>query len=349
MKSAFGELTEEKEYTFQEVAQNWLKNVMVMTKESTYAKYSVLLRIHLLPELGELKVNEIRPAILERYLNKKWREGRLDGTGPLSPSTVRLLACILQSILRFAKQMGYTELVYGSISKPKLVQNEMELFTTEEQRTLEEYIYWKKELGTYGIYICLYTGLRLGEICALTWGDVYLEHGYLKVRKTLQRIQVAELPKSPDAPRTKILVDIPKSKTSLRDIPLTPSLQRMLSGIRRSSSAASYVLTGETGRYMDPRTYQKRFRRYLIECGLKPRNFHTLRHQFASNCIALGVDVKSLSEILGHSNVNITLNRYVHSSMELKRTQLNKLDPAGNQTEEWTQPTSGWFSNGVPF
>lgn len=342
MKGTSQKFIANKEYTFREAAQSWLKNIMVMTKESTYAKYTVLVRIHLLPELGELKLKEINTTLLEQYLYKKWREGRLDGKGSLAPSTVRLLACILQSILQFARQMGYTDTVYGFLSKPKLVINEMELFTTEEQRCLEEYIFWKQDLGAYGIYICLYTGLRLGELCALTWGDIYLEHSYLKVRRTLQRIQVVEPPKDPAAAKTKILIDIPKSKSSLRDIPLTPSLQRLLYKIR-CSSPGCYVLTGEVGRYMDPRTYQKRFHRYLKECGLKSRNFHTLRHQFASNCIAIGVDAKSLSEILGHSNVNITLNRYVHSSMELKRTQLNKLDPAANQV------TAGWYFSGNQF
>ncbi len=330
MKTNFKKLEESKEYTFEEAAKNWLQNMMVITKESTYSKYSILVKIHLLPDLRQYKLKDLNSVMLEQYLYKKWKEGRLDGKGSLAPSTVRLLACILQSILRFAKQIGYIDTTYGTISKPKLILNEMELFTSEEQKCLEEYIFCKQDLGAYGIYICLYTGLRLGEICALTWGDIYLENRYLKVRRTLQRIQVADPSKDPYGAKTKILIDIPKSKSSLRDIPLTLSMQRLLYTIRLSNPAC-YVLTGEAEHYMDPRTYQKRFHRYLKECGLKSRNFHTLRHQFASNCIAIGVDVKSLSEILGHSNVNITLNRYVHSNMELKRIQLNKLDPAAIQ------------------
>ena len=129
MKTNFKKLEESKEYTFEEAAKNWLQNMMVITKESTYSKYSILVKIHLLPDLRQYKLKDLNSVMLEQYLYKKWKEGRLDGKGSLAPSTVRLLACILQSILRFAKQIGYIDTTYGTISKPKLILNEMELNT----------------------------------------------------------------------------------------------------------------------------------------------------------------------------------------------------------------------------
>lgn len=327
MKNARNEMEESKEFTLNEVVEYWFENIKVLTKESTYSKYYMLVYSHILPELGELKMTQLKPVLLERYVSKKWQNGRIDGKGALSANTVRLLTCILQSILQYAKQLGYTELSYTSISKPKISQKSMELFTKEEQKCLEDYIFKKSDLAAYGIYICLYTGLRLGEICALTWNDIYLEGGYLKVSKNLQRIQIADYKSKSEKnnQKTKILIDIPKSQSSIRDVPLTPSLNKLLKNLKISCTGSFYVLTGTT-HYMDPRTYQKKFKKYLKECNLKARNFHILRHQFASNCVIKGVDIKSLSEILGHSNVNITLNRYVHTTMELKKAQINKLE-----------------------
>ena len=173
-----------------------------------------------------------------------------------------------------------------------------------------------------GILLCLYTGIRLGEVCALKWSDFDFQENFLKVRRTIQRIQNPE----PEPPKTKVIIDSPKSVKSIRDIPLPNNLSKDLRRYAQMSSGNGFFLTGSPYYYIEPRTYQSRYKMYLQKGRIPYRNFHALRHTFATKCIELGVDIKSLSEILGHSSVTITLNRYVHSSMDLKQQQINKLE-----------------------
>lgn len=318
-----------KKYTLKTATQEWLKAIKMVTKESTYSKYCTVSQLHIIPNLGEILLSHITQPLLEQYVYDKYLYGRVDGKGALSANTVRLITYILESVLQYAKQMGYTNIVYAPISKPRLSQKNMQLFTIEEQKKLEQFVLTRKDFSAYGVYICLYTGMRLGELCALTWENVHLEERYIRVMQTLQRIQVVDRREENQNKRTKIIIDVPKSQSSIRDIPLINTLANLLERIKGKEEKA-YVLTGKSTHFMDPRNYQKRFKHMLKACDLQPRNFHTLRHQFASNCIAQGIDAKSLSEILGHSSVNITLNRYVHTSMELKQLQINKL-------EEWAK------------
>lgn len=318
-----------RKYTLKTATQEWLKAIKMVTKESTYVKYCTIAQLHIIPNLGELLLSHITQPLLEQHVYNKYLYGRIDGKGALSANTVRLITYILESVLEYAKQMGYTNIVYAPISKPRLSQTSMKLFTIEEQKKLEQFVLSRKDFSAYGVYICLYTGMRLGELCALTWENVHLEEHYIRVMQTLQRIQVVDKSGDCQQKKTKIIIDVPKSRASIRDIPLTNTLVNLLEKIK-SKEEKSYVLTGKSTQFMEPRNYQKRFKHMLKVCNLQPRNFHTLRHQFASNCVAQGIDAKSLSEILGHSSVNITLNRYVHTSMELKQLQINKL-------EEWAK------------
>ena len=168
-----------------------------------------------------------------------------------------------------------------------------------------------------GIYLCLFTGIRVGELCALTWDDISLENNMIHIHRTMQRIQ------TPDSERkTAILIAKPKSQCSIRDIPIAGALREKLV---QQAVKEGYVLTGNKTNYIEPRTMQNRFKAIVERCGIQDVHFHTLRHTFATRCIEVGFDVKSLSEILGHANVSITLNRYVHPSMELKQKNMDKL------------------------
>ena len=167
--------------------------------------------------------------------------------------------------------------------------------------------------------ICLYTGLRVGEICALKWGDVNFEEKTIYVHQTMQRLQCMESGER----KTQILISNPKSDSSVRWIPIPDSLFNLICQYKFPENA--YFLTGTSKQYIEPRNMQNKFKKAIKECNIENANFHALRHTFATRCIELGFDIKSLSEILGHSNVNITLNRYVHPSMELKQQNMNKL------------------------
>lgn len=185
------------------------------------------------------------------------------------------------------------------------------MLSAEQQERLKSYISANQNHTTMGVALSLYTGIRIGELCALQWGDINFEKRSLTVRKTIQRIQCRDSNR-----RTKLMITAPKSSSSVRDIPIPECLFDMLWQFRAHRD--SYVLSGKN-KPVEPRTMQYRFAKLLNNADLPSVHFHSLRHAFASGCIALGFDVKTLSEILGHSSIELTLNRYVHSSMERKR------------------------------
>lgn len=199
----------------------------------------------------------------------------------------------------------------------------MRVLSRSEQKILIDYLLTDLNSCKFGILFTLYTGLRIGEICALKWENINLNDGLVYINATMLRIKNIEA--DPEA-KTKIIINDPKSFSSSRIIPLSDYIINLCHKFQCNNE--SYVLTG-THKYLEPRTLQNRFNKYCKECNLVGVHFHTLRHTFATRCVEVGFEIKSLSEILGHSNIQITLQRYVHSSLELKReniSKLNKLD-----------------------
>lgn len=170
-----------------------------------------------------------------------------------------------------------------------------------------------------GIMLSLFTGLRLGEVCALKWSNIDLENSILYITTTMQRVQNLSI----EGPKTKVYVSEPKSACSIREIPIPDMLLRLLANF--SNNGSCYFLTGSSEKFIEPRNLQYHFKTVLKKALIFDMNFHALRHTFATRCIEVGVDIKTLSEILGHANVNITLNRYVHPSLEEKRLNMEKL------------------------
>jgi integrase len=205
---------------------------------------------------------------------------------------------------------------------PKERPSKMRVLSDDEQAILEKFLCTDMDESKLGIFVCLYTGIRIGEVCSMLWSDFSLEKGVLNVSRTMQRIQNLETESSE---KTKVVTTDPKSDFSVRTIPLPDCLLEKLKQFNPALQG-TYLLTGEAGRFIEPRTYQYRFKSYLLKCGITDANFHALRHTFSTRCVALGFDLKSLSEILGHANVNITLNRYVHPTLEMKRSNMNKLE-----------------------
>lgn len=176
------------------------------------------------------------------------------------------------------------------------------------------------DLVKLGVLLSLYTGIRLGEVCALKWENLNIADGILSVRETMQRIKDTS---NHSVTKTKIIITEPKSKSSVRDIPLPPFVTEIAKGFQGSGN--TFILTGERTRFIEPRTMQNRFKSIVKEINIDDANYHALRHTFATRCIEVDFEIKTLSEILGHSNVNITLNRYVHSSLDLKKANMGKL------------------------
>lgn len=304
--------------TFAETAAQWLSAAALKVKPSTYAGYTASLGLHILPALGDCKMRRLTSADISCFAGEKLERGRADGNGGLAPKTVRDMLSVVKAVIDFAR--GENILSRGiAITYPKLPQRTTRVLSRREQSSLETVLNGgNADIHKLGILLCLYTGIRVGEVCALRWRDISVDFDTLSVRQTLQRVK-----NTGDGGKTKILIDAPKSPGSVRDIPIPKSLSPRL---RELSRGDGYFLGTALSEFTEPRTMQNHFIRSVRAAGIAGANFHALRHTFATRCVEAGVDVKSLSEMLGHASVNITLNRYVHSSFEQKRKGMNKLE-----------------------
>lgn len=306
---------------YKELLDMWLNNNRVRLKQATLTKYQNIITTHIIPELGDVKLSHLNAANINSFLANKLENGRLDRTGGLAPSYVRSIMLVITASIKFATNEQLMEPLKSPIYKPSIEKKEYLILTRDEQKKLEQYIRYEPDNTKLGILLSLYAGLRIGEVCALTWDDIDLKNKIIYVRHTVARIKT-EI--STETVSTKLIIDAPKTKASMREIPITANLHGILLS-QFKVSVSPYVIS-DTNNFVNPRTFEYRYHRVLKECGVSSVNFHILRHTFASRCVEAGVDVKSLSEILGHGNVSITLNTYVHSSMEQKREQLEKLD-----------------------
>lgn len=303
---------------FSDVSSEWLICQKPQIKESSYVKYANMVNAYLNPAFASRKIEEISRDDVSGFCIALVNNGGQRNSG-LSPKTINDALSVLRSIFRYAEEEKGLNVSNISGISVKLPYRPMNILSISEQKNLEEYL--RKELTpcNLGILLCMYTGLRIGEICALTWKDISSTEPVLYVNKTMQRIQHMG-----DArPKTRVMISTPKSSRSVRAIPLPSEIYQLLQEQRKDSEA--YVLTGTGSRYMEPRSLENRFKKALDHARIKHMGFHALRHTFATRCVELGFDIKSLSEILGHSSVNITLNKYVHPSMDLKRKNMNML------------------------
>ena len=218
--------------------------------------------------------------------------------------------------------MPDVEIIY-----PKSAKKEMRVLSRSEQERLIGELTVDMDEYKFGILLALITGLRIGELCALRWENVSFEGGFIQVKSTMQRLRNTENATLNDY-STKVIISDPKSEGSARMIPMTDNARLLCKRFYRGGPSA-FVLTGDAERFCEPRKMQYHFARLMREIGLADVNFHALRHTFATRCVEVGFEIKSLSEILGHSSPKITLERYVHSSLELKRDNMSRLNAVG--------------------
>lgn len=313
-------VNEAKSVSFNEVLTLWLLSVQRNVKEATYARYFHLVETHIRPKLGVYAVDLITPSVIECYINELLTHGRLDGKGGLSPKTATEILTIIKTVIDHAQYLGYGVSMTPTKINIKKKENHIRVLSASEQQQLERVLLTNIDTVKFGVLLSLYTGIRLGELCALRWNCVDLKLGIIKVQQTMQRIQNTD---PTEERRTKIIFTDPKTQTSSRTIPLPAAVLLIANSFQASPN--SFVLTGSPERYIEPRTMQNHFKRIIRESGIPNVNYHALRHTFATRCVEVGFEIKTLSEILGHATVNITLNRYVHSSFELKRQNMNKL------------------------
>lgn len=303
---------------FSTVALAWLESVQSCTKESTRNKYRNMLTNYILPTYKNQTLDKITYEFIETHCNFLLVSGGKKECG-LSTKTVTDVLSVIRNVLKFAIRKGMYVPCDGSDIRIKLTTKTMRILSKTEQETLCKYIFAHPEPCNIGILVCLFTGLRVGEICALRWEDVSFTDQTIYVHHTLQRVQN----QTGNEAKTRIILTTPKSSCSIRIIPIPDELSEVLATHNKSS--IGYLLTNNGCKFVEPRTMQNRFKRIQKVCGIETANFHALRHTFATRCIELGFDVKSLSEILGHASVNITMNRYVHPTYELKKENMQKL------------------------
>ena len=298
---------------FASAAYAWEQHIGPQIKESSRVKYYTIVHNHLLPALGDVRLADLNHQRIEAMSQDLLRR--------LAPRTVSDILSVLRSILRFTKMNGTDVPCDGSTVRIRRTPGEIRVLSPGEQNALCRYLFADLTPRNAGILLTLMTGLRVGEICALKWDDIVLEERMLYVRRTMQRLQNL----SPEGPRTHVVETSPKTPTSARAIPLPEDLVRVLLSL--PGKREGYFLTGETDRYVEPRKLQYHFSRVAQQCGIDHANYHALRHTFATRCVELGFDVKSLSELLGHAAVSMTLDRYVHPTMEHKRAHMQRLSP----------------------
>lgn len=306
------------EMTFAILLQKWQEFNKIRLKRGTKTRYENLINRQINPELGTLRLSDITASTINDFLNNKFINGRLDGSGALSSNYVRSISVVINSALKYAVSEGLIQPFNTKLNKPNISKSELSILSIEEQKKLEQYI--KKELTPtgIGIMISLYTGLRIGEVCALCWNDIDFKSKIIYVRRTISRVKSTKK----DC-KTELILDEPKTVSSKRIVPIPSNLFSLL--VNFYNHRTSVYVVSSSDNFVSPRTYDSRFHRVIRNCNLDDFNYHSLRHTFATRCIESGVDVKSLSEILGHANVSITLNTYVHSSIEMKKNQLEKL------------------------
>lgn len=304
---------------YSDILDGWLRASKLKTKESTHARYSQLVRTHIKPHLGRYQLSRISTSKIEGFLEYLLSKGRLDGTGGLSPKTVTDILAIIKNTMEYARCQNMAVICNLAKLSVKGKEKEMRVLTPEEQDALAAVLVHNMDRYKFGVLLSLYTGIRIGELCALQWGDFETNLSTLTVRKTMQRVKNTDnLTNS----KTKIIITEPKSQCSVREIPLPPFMVEIAKSFQTNPDA--FVLSGTVSQYVEPRTMQNRFQTYVKQSGIASANYHALRHSFATRCVELSFDIKTLSTILGHASVNITLNRYVHSSMELKKANMSK-------------------------
>ena len=287
-----------------DAAMEWLAEIQQKKKLSTYVKYSLTYHNHIQKPFQDAKLTEITDFFVAERIST-----------PLSDSVCKSIYCVLNQILKFASRKYYIALTVLNKPASNTRISPVKVLSQKEQKKLIATLYHETDLYKVAVLLCLFTGLRLGEVCALKWTDIDFENKLLTINRTVQRLYT-------DGYRTKttLMEAAPKSEYSRREIPLSNAALGLLINFKHDKN---YVFG--RNRPVEPRTMQNHFKKILTEAELSDKNFHILRHTFSTNCIEGGADVKSLSEMLGHSDVQTTLNRYVHPTMEAKRRHVDSL------------------------
>lgn len=301
--------------TVEMVAEEWLSEIRQKRKYSTFVKYESIYTKHIQKYIRDMSLEQISAELFLDILKQEYNRGTMLSEG-LSDSTIRSIKSVFCQILRYGDRdiaLNSRNTLPNRSSNNVRFSNEISVFTANEQTRLISYLRQNTDSYKLGILVCLLTGIRLGEICALETNDIQLENKRIMIHRTVQRIKTTD-----GSNKTSLYITPPKTHHSRREIPICTTLETIL---KDHMEQKKYLVNGD--KPMEPRTYQYMFARFLKYISLEKKNFHSLRHTFATNCIDSGMDPKCLSEILGHSDVNTTLNKYVHPTLAMKQKQMD--------------------------
>lgn len=312
--------------TFSDACREWLLHIKPNIKDSTFAVYHYLVDRYINKHFSGKRIHEIDKEMADGFVNILLKENFKNSNQTLSVRTIGNILIVLKSIFAFIEMRFSIKNPTKNIKLPKQPKNNAAVLSQEEWDKLSSALIVAQESTAAAIAVAMYTGVRIGELCALKKADIDFAEKVIHIKRTVQRIK--NLDDDADA-KTKLIIGEPKSANASRKIPIPDILLRKLKTLCIGKSKDAFLWGTDEKNALEPRTLQYRFKAFLKKTGLRNINFHALRHTFATKCIEKHVDIKTLSEILGHANVKITLERYVHSSMEFKRSQINRLNDVG--------------------
>lgn len=298
--------------TIREIAAAWKEYKRPYVKQSTMAAYVLILENHILPTFGE--DNSLPEQSVQAFVLHKIESG-------LSTKSVKDILIVLKMVMKFGVKKEWMTYYEWDIKYPPSSENKvLDVLSVTNHRKILNHIQSHFTFMGLGIYISLSTGLRIGEICALKWSDINVTDGILTVNRTIERIYIIEGEKK----HTELVINTPKTKNSCREIPMNKELLGMLKPLKKVVNDDYYILTNDE-RPTEPRTYRNYYKRLMEKLDIPKLKYHTARHSFATRCIEVGCDYKTVSVLLGHSNISTTLNLYVHPNMEQKKRCIDKV------------------------
>lgn len=298
--------------TIREIAAAWKEYKRPYVKQSTMAAYVLILENHILPTFGE--DNSLPEQSVQAFVLHKIESG-------LSTKSVKDILIVLKMVMKFGVKKEWMTYYEWDIKYPPSSENKvLDVLSVTNHRKILNHIQSHFTFMGLGIYISLSTGLRIGEICALKWSDINVTDGILTVNRTIERIYIIEGEKK----HTELVINTPKTKNSCREIPMNKELLGMLKSLKKVVNDDYYILTNDE-RPTEPRTYRNYYKRLMEKLDIPKLKYHGLRHSFATRCIEVGCDYKTVSVLLGHSNISTTLNLYVHPNMEQKKRCIDKV------------------------
>ena len=298
--------------TIREIAEAWKEYKRPYVKQSTMAAYVLILENHVLPEFGDN--DSLHEHDVQAFVLKKIEHG-------LSAKSVKDILIVLKMVMKFGVKNEWMNHYEWDIKFPVNSQpKELEVLSVANHKKILDYVQHNFTFMSLGIYISLSTGLRIGEICALKWSDINVADGKITVQRTIERIYMVEGEKK----HTQLVINTPKTVNSCREIPISKELLAMVKPMKKVVNADFYVLTNED-KPTEPRTYRNYYNRLMEKLDIPKLKYHGLRHSFATRCIEAGCDYKTVSVLLGHSNISTTLDLYVHPNMEQKKRCINKM------------------------